>query len=97
LRDLWIKVYIPTDDLPRVRLGQAVRFSVSGGERDYAGTVVEIANRGEFTPKTIQTKKERTNVVFAVKIRVDEGHGVVKPGMPADVVFDGGAGSSDQG
>jgi HlyD family secretion protein len=89
LNRLWIKVYIPTDDLPAVKLGQKVHFTVSGDNTQYIGTVSNIASQGEFTPKTIQTKQERTNVVFAVKITVDDNHNsVLKPGMPADVVFD---------
>lgn len=87
LNDMWIRVYIPTDDLPQVWLGQPVTFTVSGSSTEYTGTVEEIANKGEFTPKTIQTKKERTNVVYAVKIRVDNQGGVLKPGMPADVTI----------
>lgn len=87
LNDMWIRVYIPTDDLPQVKLGQPVTFTVSGSSTEYTGTVEEIADKGEFTPKTIQTKKERTNVVYAVKIRVDNQAGVLKPGMPADVII----------
>jgi len=87
LKNLWIKVYIPTDDLPAIKLNQRVRFTVSGESRTFKGTVIEIASKGEFTPKSIQTKKERTNVVFGVKIRVDDRSGVLKPGMPADAVF----------
>jgi len=89
LSRLWIKVYIPTDDLPAVKLGQKVHFTVSGDPAQYIGTVSHIASQGEFTPKTIQTKQERTNVVFAVKITVDNNqNSVLKPGMPADVIFD---------
>lgn len=88
LNRLWIKVYIPTDDLPAVKLGQPVHFTVSGDPTQYTGTVSLIASQGEFTPKTIQTKQERTNVVFAVKISVPNEDKVLKPGMPADVVFD---------
>lgn len=87
LEDLWIKVYIATDDLPYIKLGQSVSFTVSGYNREFAGEVVEIASRGEFTPKTIQTKQERTNVVFGVKIKINSAEGVLKPGMPADVVM----------
>jgi len=90
LEHLWIKVYIPTDDLPAVKLGQIAQLTVSGSERVFAGTVEEIASQGEFTPKTIQTKKERTNVVFAVKLTVANEDGILKPGMPADLVFDRG-------
>lgn len=87
LENLWIKVYIPTDDLPHIKLGQVVFFTVSGYNKEFTGEVVEIASKGEFTPKTIQTKKERTNVVFGVKIKINSNEGVLKPGMPADVVI----------
>lgn len=90
LTDLWINVYIPTDDLPQIKIGQEVVFTISGMDKEFKGNVEEIASKGEFTPKSIQTKKERTNVVFRVKIRVqvdDENKGVLKPGMPADVEF----------
>lgn len=86
--NLWIKVYIPTDDLPSIKLNQPVRISVSGSGQSFSGSVKEIASQGEYTPKTIQTKKERTNVVFGVKITVENNNGILKPGMPADVVFD---------
>jgi HlyD family secretion protein len=89
LNHLWIKVYIPTDDLPRVKLNQTVEVSVSGNPQVFTGKVTYIASRGEFTPKTIQTKKERANVVFAVKVAVKNQNGILKPGMPADVVFTG--------
>ncbi|MEA4925178.1 MAG: efflux RND transporter periplasmic adaptor subunit [Syntrophomonadaceae bacterium] len=89
LNRLWLTVYIPTDDLPSVQLGEKVHITVSGGSSGYTGTVAHIASKGEFTPKTIQTKQERTNVVFAVKITIDESQdSALKPGMPADVVFD---------
>lgn len=88
LDHLWIKVYIPTDDLPAIKLGDRVHFTVSGDKTDYTGVIKHIASKGEFTPKTIQTQKERTNVVFAVKIEIENVNGRLKPGMPADVVFD---------
>lgn len=87
LKDMWIKVYIATDDLPGIKLGQGVSFTVSGSPEIYKGTVEEIASKGEFTPKAIQTKKERTNIVYGVKIRISSENGVLKPGMPADVTF----------
>lgn len=88
LEHLWVKVYIPTDDLPAVQLGEPVQFTVSGDATQYTGTVSHIASQGEFTPKTIQTKQERTNVVYEVKISIDNASGALKPGMPADVVFE---------
>jgi HlyD family secretion protein len=87
LNDLWIRVYIPTDQLPSIKLGQQASFTVSGLPRAFTGTVEEINSQGEFTLKTIQTEEERANVVFGVKIRIDNEGGVLKPGMPADVSF----------
>ncbi|MEW6423851.1 MAG: efflux RND transporter periplasmic adaptor subunit [Bacillota bacterium] len=87
LNDLFIKIYVPTDYLPAIRLGQQVSFTVSGLAGEYPGIIVEIASKGEFTPKTIQTKEERTNVVFAVKVKIDSLNGTFKPGMPADVTI----------
>lgn len=87
LNDLWIRIYISTDDLPKISLGQQVSFSVSGIDEEYSGTIVEIASKGEYTPKTIQTKQERTNIVYAVKVKIDSHNGIFKPGMPADVVI----------
>jgi HlyD family secretion protein len=88
LNDMWIKVYIPTDDLPKIKLGQQVRFTVSGSTEEHQGIIKEIASKGEYTPKVIQTKKERTNIVYAVKIKFNNKNNVLKPGMPADVVLD---------
>ncbi len=88
LDDLWIRVYIPTDQLPGIKLGQQAHFTVSGMPQVFTGTVEEINSQGEFTLKTIQTEEERANVVFGVKIRIDNQGGVLKPGMPADVTFD---------
>ncbi|HWP98401.1 MAG TPA: HlyD family efflux transporter periplasmic adaptor subunit [Syntrophomonadaceae bacterium] len=88
LNDLWIKVYIPTDQLPAIKLGQTARITVSGSSQVFTGRIKEIASKGEYTPKSIQTKQERTNIVFAVKVQVDNVNALLKPGMPADVVFD---------
>lgn len=89
LNNLWIKVYIPSDELPRIKLNQPVKVMVSGSSHTFSGQVSYIASKGEFTPKTIQTKKERANVVFGVKVTVENHRQVLKPGMPADVIFPG--------
>jgi len=85
---MWIKVYLPTGDLTKIKLGQKVYFTVTGSNEKYEGTIEEIATQGEFTPKTIQTKQERANIVYGVKIRINNLQGTLKPGMPADVVFE---------
>lgn len=83
-----LTVYIPEDQLGRVRLGQRVQVTVdSFPGRAFVGEVVYISPRAEFTPKNIQTQKERVNMVFAVRIRLDNPELLLKPGMPADAVF----------
>lgn len=87
LDTVWINVYVPTDDLPYVKLEEAADISISGLDKSFTGRISEIASRGEFTPKTIQTKKERANIVYKVKIEVENSEGILKPGMPADVTI----------
>jgi HlyD family secretion protein len=79
--------YVPTEDLPYIKLGQKVQFNVSGYNKNFTGSIQEIATRGEFTPKTIQTKKERVNIVYKVRIEAENTDGILKPGMPADVTI----------
>lgn len=87
LNDLWVTVYIPSDELSKISLGQEVECYISGDPNVYTGKVVHVADQGEFTPKMIQTKKERANIVFAVKVSLVNDNNRLKPGMPADVVF----------
>ena len=83
--DMWLRAYVSETDLGRVRLGQPATISVDAFPgRSFAGTISEIASEAEFTPKNVQTKKERVNLVFRVKIAVRDAGGVLKPGMPAD-------------
>jgi HlyD family secretion protein len=84
-KDMWLRAYVPETDLARVRVGQPARVSVDGFPgRTFPGRVTEIASEAEFTPRNVQTKKERINLVFRVKIGVTNAEGVLKPGMPAD-------------
>ncbi len=84
-QDIWLRVYIAESDIGRVRLGQRARIRVdSFPDRSFPGKVTEIASRAEFTPKNVQTKKERVYLVFGVKIALENPEGLLKPGMPAD-------------
>jgi HlyD family secretion protein len=84
-QDIWLRVYIAESDIGRVRLGQPARIRVdSFSDRSFPGKVTEIASRAEFTPKNVQTKKERVYLVFGVKIALENPEGLLKPGMPAD-------------
>ncbi|RJP63283.1 MAG: HlyD family efflux transporter periplasmic adaptor subunit [Ignavibacteriales bacterium] len=81
-------VYIQETDLGKVKLGQKVEiFSDSYEGKAYEGKVTYISPEAEFTPKNIQTKEERTKLVFAVKIKVPNPNYELKSGMPVDAVI----------
>lgn len=84
-----LRAYITADQLTALKLGQQVRvFADQGsyGRKEYAGTLIWISDKAEFTPKTIQTRDERANLVYAVKIAV-ENDGLIKLGMYGDIKF----------
>ena len=84
-QDIWVRVYIPEDQIGRVRLGQPARVAVdSFPGRVFPGRVDEISTRAEFTPGNVQTKEDRVKLVFGVKIRLQNRDNSLKPGMPAD-------------
>ncbi len=88
MNDCWVKVYISSAQLGLIKVGQAVAVKVdSFPKRTFAGTIKEISQSAEFTPRQSITQRERANLVFAVKVRVDNAEGILKPGMPADVVI----------
>ena len=85
-----LRAYITADQLTQLQIGQAVVVYADRGTTDrkrYAGRVVWIADKAEFTPKTIQTRNERANLVYAVKIAV-ENDGFIKRGMYGEVRFE---------
>ena len=87
LSSLILRAYISGNQLSSVKINQPVKVMVddaNGKSKDYTGTIEWISNKAEFTPKTIQTKDERANLVYAVKIRV-QNDGFLKIGMYADV------------
>ena len=89
LNNMFIKVYVTEDLLSSVKLGQDVEIRMdSKGKttKKFSGKVAWISPRAEFTPKMIQTKDERVNLVYAVKINF-KNDGSAKIGMPGDVIF----------
>ena len=87
LRVLNLRAYISGEDLPNVQLQQQVKVLVDDGKdsyKTYDGVITWIAGKAEFTPKTIQTKDERANLVYAVKIKV-KNDGYLKIGMYGEV------------
>jgi HlyD family secretion protein len=85
-----LRVYITADQLTMLKIGQQVRVFADRGKSDrkeYAGTVTWISDKAEFTPKTIQTRDERANLVYAVKIAVTND-GYIKKGMYGEIRID---------
>ena len=83
LNEMQLKAYITSDILTKLKLNQRVKVFADFGEeesREYDGEVVWISNKAEFTPKTIQTRSERDNLVYAIKIAV-KNDGFLKIGM----------------
>jgi multidrug resistance efflux pump len=89
LQEVVLVLYVPEGELARVRLGQRVLVSVdSYPGRTFAGEVTHIADEAEFTPRNVATQEERVNTFFAVRVRLPNADGALKPGMPADAVFE---------
>lgn len=86
---LTLKAYITGDQLSQIKLGQQVTVRTDAGKgeyRTYQGEIIWISQKSEFTPKTIQTKSERANLVYAIKIKV-KNDGFLKIGMYGEVLF----------
>jgi len=89
LSDIILRAYITGDQLPQIKTGMQVSVQVDGpqqGYKKYKGVVEWISDKAEFTPKTIQTKDERANLVYALKVRV-KNDGFLKIGMYGDLSF----------
>ena len=87
LSTITLRVYISGTQLAQVKVGQSVDIMVDAGEDDYkkySGTINWISDKAEFTPKTIQTKEERANLVYAIKVSV-KNDGYLKLGMYGEV------------
>jgi HlyD family secretion protein len=89
LDKLSITVYVPEDRYGEIVLGQEAEVTVdSFPNQTFNATVIRIADEAEFTPRNVQTDEGRRTTVFAVKLMVDDPGDKLKPGMPADVIFD---------
>ena len=89
VKHMKLRAYVTADQLTQLKLGQQVKVYADQGTADrkeYAGEIIWISDKAEFTPKTIQTRDERANLVYAIKIAV-ENDGLIKRGMYGDVKF----------
>lgn len=89
VNDLKLRAYVTADQLTGLKIGQTATVYADQGKAErkaYEGRITWISDKAEFTPKTIQTRDERANLVYAVKISV-KNDGLIKNGMYGDVVF----------
>lgn len=89
LDELILKAYVSGDQLSQIKTGQTVEVLIDKNKKEYKqlkGTLSWISEEAEFTPKIIQTKKERVNLVYAIKVRV-KNNGELKIGMPGEINF----------
>ena len=85
LENVWLKAYIPETDLSKVKWGQEVIVTTDlRPKKEYKGKVSFISSQAEFTPKSIQTEKERVTLVYRIKVDIPNRERELKPGMPAD-------------
>ncbi|MBP4143067.1 HlyD family efflux transporter periplasmic adaptor subunit [Flavobacterium sp. P4023] len=86
ISEMTLRVFVSEKQLPQIKIGQEVFVKIDGLNemKSYEGTISWIASQAEFTPKIIQTKEERVNLVYAVKVKV-KNDGSLKIGMPAEM------------
>ena len=83
LANAWLNVYVSETDLGRIRIDQEATVATDDGQTR-KGRVSFVASQAEFTPKNVQTRDERVKLVYKVKVALDNGDGLFKPGMPAE-------------
>lgn len=88
LSTMTLRAYVAGDQLGAVKVGQQVKVLIDAegdSQKELSGKITWISPKAEFTPKVVQTKDERVNLVYAVKISVANPDGILKIGMPAEV------------
>jgi HlyD family secretion protein len=86
--EMTITVYVPENRYGQISMGQTAEVSVDSfpGET-FNATVTHIADQAQFTPRNVQTAEGRSTTVYAIKLKLEDPGGKLKPGMPADVSF----------
>ena len=88
LDECWVKLYIPSTQLALVKLGGSATLKVDAYADNFKGKVTKINQKAEYNPRLSLSQQERANMVFWIKVTVDNKDGMLKPGMPIDVKLD---------
>lgn len=90
MNDMWLTIYISEGLLGKVKIGGPAKVRIdSHPDRRFPGTVTWVADEAEFTPKNVQTRESRADLVYEVRISVDNPEGIFKIGMPAEAYIEG--------
>jgi HlyD family secretion protein len=85
LDSVWVKAYLPADEFANVKLGDKAIVSTEAGGKEFPGTVIWTSAESEFVPKNVQTRESRSDLVYAVKVRIPNTDGSLKIGQPVFV------------
>ncbi|WP_455222774.1 efflux RND transporter periplasmic adaptor subunit [Kaarinaea lacus] len=87
----WVRAYLNETQLGKVRVGQAAQVKIDGSpEKTFAGKLTFISPVAEFTPKTVETRELRVDLVYRIKVEVENPQGILKIGMPVDLILETG-------
>lgn len=88
MQDAWVHIYVSTEQLALIKVGDKAQIKVDGlPGQIFEGYIERISPEAEYTPRQSITKTERHNLVYKVRIKVNNGQEILKPGMPVDVVI----------
>jgi HlyD family secretion protein len=88
IKDIWAYIYVPQPEVSKLHPGDKLTgYLPELAMRPFQGTILKINDEAEFTPKNVQTRAERTRLVFGVKVALDNADGALKPGMPVELAL----------
>lgn len=88
MQDAWVHIYVSTEQLALIKVGDKAQIKVDGlPDQVFEGYIERISPEAEYTPRQSITKTERHNLVYKVRVKVNNGQEILKPGMPVDVVI----------
>ena len=85
--EIWVYIYLEGVDNGRIAVGAPVEITTESGDKTYRGTIGYVSPEAEFTPKTVETKSLKPNLVYRARVRVEDPDDALRQGMPVDVVI----------